>query len=119
MPSPLLELPGPRTLAGQVVVFTGKLNSLGRKDAGALVARLGGATADDVSARTTMLVVGEEGPGAPSRDQGHKLKRAEELNAQPGCRIQIIGEAEFCARAGVPAPEELKRQYQAMRDLLV
>ncbi len=49
------------SLAGHLVVFTGKLSSLGRKDARALVARLGGATADDVNAKTTMLVVGGEG----------------------------------------------------------
>jgi len=50
-------------LAGQLVVFTGKLSSLGRKDARALVTRLGGATADDVNAKTTMLVIGAEGFG--------------------------------------------------------
>jgi tetratricopeptide (TPR) repeat protein len=40
------------------------------------------------------------------------------LNAQPGCRIQILAEADFCLLAGVPTPDALKRQYQAMRDLL-
>jgi BRCT domain type II-containing protein len=54
------DQPGPR-LAGQLVVFTGKLNSLGRRDARALVAEHGGETADDVTAKTTMLVVGSEG----------------------------------------------------------
>jgi tetratricopeptide (TPR) repeat protein len=44
-------------------VFTGKLSSLGRKDARALVTRLGGTTGDDVNARTTMLVIGAEGFG--------------------------------------------------------
>ena len=60
-----------RHLQGQLVVFTGKLSSLGRKDARALVARLGGATADDVNAKTTMLVVGAEGfaPKTQSRDR--------------------------------------------------
>ena len=58
-------------LAGQLVVFTGKLSSLGRKDARALVIRLGGVTADDVNAKTTMLVIGAEGFGpAPSADDG-------------------------------------------------
>jgi len=47
-------------------VFTGKLSSLGRKDARALVARLGGESADEVSAKTTMLVVGSEGFGPAS-----------------------------------------------------
>jgi tetratricopeptide (TPR) repeat protein len=105
-------------LAGQLVVFTGKLSSLGRKDASALVARLGGSTGDDLTARTTMLVVGDEGFGTASREKSHKLQRAEALNAQSGCRIQILSEADFCALAGVPTPDALKRQYQAMRDLL-
>jgi tetratricopeptide (TPR) repeat protein len=39
------------------------LSSLGRKDARALVMRLGGRTADDVNAKTTMLVIGAEGFG--------------------------------------------------------
>ena len=47
-------------------MFTGKLSSLGRKDARALVARLGGESADEVSAKTTMLVVGSEGFGPAS-----------------------------------------------------
>jgi tetratricopeptide (TPR) repeat protein len=121
-------LPGPHTLAGQLVVFTGKLSSLGRKDASALVARLGGAAADDVSAKTTMLVIGDEGygPARPGVDgaqdvppKSNKLKRAEELNAaRPGSCIKILSEAEFCTLVGVPTPETLKRQFHALRDLM-
>jgi tetratricopeptide (TPR) repeat protein len=111
-----------RTLDRHVVVFTGKLSSLGRKDARALVARLGGVTADDVSAKTTMLVIGDEGfrEAAPdlSRTKSNKLKRAEELNLQQADRIRILSESEFCQLAGVPTPETLKRQYHATRDLL-
>jgi hypothetical protein len=128
LPSASRDLPGPRTLAGQLVVFTGKLSSLGRKDAFALVARLGGAAADDVSAKTTMLVVGDEGFG-PARQgvdgagdvasTSNKLRRAEELNAaRPAGRIQILSEAEFCNLVGVPTPDALKRQYHALRDLM-
>ena len=65
-----------------------------------------------------MLVVGDEGFGPASREKSNKLKRAEELNAQPGCRVRILSEADFCGIAGVPTPDALKRQYQAMRDLL-
>jgi tetratricopeptide (TPR) repeat protein len=111
--------PNPQPLAGQLVVFTGKLSSLGRKDAFALVAKLGGATAEDVNAKTTMLVVGDEGFGAVERSQ--KLKKAEELNAeQPGKKnpVQILSESDFCKLAGVQPPEALKKQYQATRDLL-
>jgi len=124
------DLPVARPLEGQVVVFTGKLSSLGRKDARALVTRLGGATGDDVNAKTTMLVIGAEGFGpAPASEnpvgsgfsrteKSNKLKRAEEINAQQPAAIRIISEDEFCRLAGVPTPEALKRQYHAMRDLL-
>ncbi len=126
-------------LAGQLVVFTGKLSSLGRKDAHALVVRLGGATADDVNAKTTMLVVGAEGFGpAPNvedatgqssvassfsrtvREKSHKLTRAEELNAQRSSSqpIQILTEEEFCRLADVPSPDTLKRQYYSVRDVV-
>ncbi len=102
----------PQSLAGELVVFTGKLSSLGRKEARALVERLGGATADDVNARTTMVVVGAEGFGsAPKDDKSQKLKRAEEL------KIRIVTENEFCDLAGVPSTDALKRQYHALRDL--
>jgi tetratricopeptide (TPR) repeat protein len=110
-------MPGCPPLEGQLVVFTGKLSSLGRRDARALVARLGGTTADDVNARTTMLVIGAEGFG--QTDKSNKLKRAEELNAQPGGNaIRILTEEEFCRLTGVPTPDALKRQYHALRDLL-
>jgi tetratricopeptide (TPR) repeat protein len=108
-------------------VFTGKLSLLGRKDARALVTRLGGSTADEINAKTTMLVVGAEGFGptddaedAPGskRQTSNKLRRAEELNAQHPQAIAIVTEEEFCRLAGVPTPETLKRQYYAMRDLL-
>jgi tetratricopeptide (TPR) repeat protein len=124
-------------LEGQLVVFTGKLSSLGRKDARALVTRLGGATADDVNAKTTMLVIGAEGfgpsPDAPdaesdpstgssrTREKSNKLRRAEELNAQPGGGdppIRILTEEQFCRLAGVATPDTLKQQYHAMRDVL-
>jgi tetratricopeptide (TPR) repeat protein len=122
-------------LEGQLVVFTGKLSSLGRKDARELVSRLGGVTADDVNAKTTMLVIGaegfgptatadeepsESGAGRAARDKSNKLKRAEELNAQPGMvqPIRILTEEEFCGLAGVATPDTLKRQYHALRDVL-
>jgi tetratricopeptide (TPR) repeat protein len=116
-------------LAGQLVVFTGKLSSLSRKDARALVSRLGGVTGDEVNAKTTMLVIGAEGfgptpnpddPAAVARDTSNKLKRAQELNAQAGAAkaIRILTEEEFCRLADVATPDTLKRQYHALRDVL-
>jgi tetratricopeptide (TPR) repeat protein len=123
LPATSPDVPAHDSLAGQLVVFTGKLSSLGRKDARALVARLGGATAEEVNAKTTMLVIGAEGfggnqPSDDPREKSSKLRRAEELNAQHGARINIVSEEEFCRLAGVPTPEMLKRQYLATRDLL-
>jgi len=121
LPSPSPDVPDSQPLTGQLVVFTGKLDSLGRKDARALVSRLGGATADDVNAKTTMLVLGAEGSETadPVRRKSNKLKRAEDLNAQEGLKIHIVSEEEFCRLVGVPTADTLKQQYHAMRDLLV
>ena len=78
MPAPSPDRYDAHALAGQLVVFTGKLSLLGRKDARALVARLGGAAAADVNAKTTMVVVGDEGFGTTGeREKSNKLKRAE------------------------------------------
>jgi tetratricopeptide (TPR) repeat protein len=97
-------------LADQVVAFTGKLSSLGRKEAQAIVIRLGGAATDEVSARTTMLVVGAE--GFAGGDKSQKLRRAEDLG------LRVVTESEFCRMAGIPPPDDLKQQYYAQRDLL-
>jgi hypothetical protein len=109
-------------LAGQLVVFTGKLSALGRRDAQDLVVRLGGATADDVTVKTTMVVIGGEGfgPGSDAYGRGtsNKLRRAEELNAANKDPIRILTEDEFCSLAGVTSSDVLKRQYKTLRDLV-
>jgi tetratricopeptide (TPR) repeat protein len=104
-------------LADQLVVFTGKLSAFGRKDARALVARLGGVTADDVTVKTTMLVIGGEGFG-PTAEKTHNLRRAEELNTQGPPQIRILTEDQFCHLAGVPTIDAIRQQYHAQRDLL-
>ena len=92
----------------EVVVFTGKLSMLGRKEAQALVIRLGGSASDEVTARTTMVVVGAES----TTERSQKVRKAEELN------IRLISENDFCRMAGLQPPEELKQQYYSQRDLL-
>jgi tetratricopeptide (TPR) repeat protein len=111
------QQPSASTLSGQLVVFTGKLSTLSRKDARALVERLGGTTADDVNARVTMLVIGGEG-FAGGASTSNKIRRVEELNAHHGASIRILTEDEFCALAGQATPSDLSRQYYATRDLL-
>ena len=100
------ELP----LADQVVAFTGKLSSLGRKEAQALVIRLGGSSADEVTAKTTLVVVGAE--GFPGSEKSEKLRKAEDLG------VRVMSENDFCRMAGIQPPEDLKQQYYSQRDLL-
>ena len=111
----------------QVVVFTGKLASLGRREACALVESLGGEAADEVTARTTMLVVGSEGFGrgarpdrdaaADDREKSNKLKRAEHVNARSPCQVHILSEEDFCSLGGVPSPESLRQQLYSVREI--
>ena len=115
--SPLLHLSRTLTpespelpLADQLVVFTGKLSSLGRKEAQALVMRLGGSTADEVTSRTTLVVVGAE--AGPNAEKSQKQRKAEDLG------VRVIAENDFCRMAGIQPPEDLKQQYYGQRDLL-
>ena len=109
---------------GQVVVFTGKLASVGRRKAREIVERFGGVAADDVTARTTMLVVGaggaSSGPGDPTPSgsaQSLKLRRAERGNAATPGRVRILHEEDFCRLGGLPSLEALDRQHHSQRQL--
>ncbi|MEW6323048.1 MAG: tetratricopeptide repeat protein [Acidobacteriota bacterium] len=120
--------PAAQPLLGEVVVFTGRLSSLGRKEARALVARLGGDTDDDVTLRTTMLVAGAETypDGVPddtrlSGDPGthsQKLRRAAQINAETPGKVRVVGEDAFCALAGLPSLAEIRQQHYGQRDIL-
>ena len=79
----------------QVVVFAGRLASVQHRAARQLVERLGGVAADDVTARTTMLVVGggsapRQGPPARSAVRSPELRKAEEVNAQAPGSVRIL-----------------------------
>jgi tetratricopeptide (TPR) repeat protein len=114
--------------AGATVVFTGKLWSLDRKEARAIVERLGGAAEDEVTPRTTVLVVGGATypEGVPdinrlANDQsthGQKLRRAAQINADDPGRITVISEEDFCKAAGLPSVAELRKQHYGQRDVL-
>ena len=113
--------------AGQTVVFTGKLASLGRREARALVERLGGVAETEVTARTTLLVVGAEGfpNGAPrssdsadvASEKSNKLRKAKGVNTKSPGRVTILSEEEFCMLGGLRSNESLKRLYYSLRQM--
>jgi tetratricopeptide (TPR) repeat protein len=115
-------------LRGETVVFTGKLWSLGRKEARAVVERLGGSADEEVTLRTTLLVVGGETypegvpdiSGLPTDPGTHrwKLRRAAQVNAEQPGRIAIVSEDDFCRRAGLPTVAELREKHYGQRDVL-
>lgn len=117
-----------RPLAGHTVVFSGRLLTLDRREARALAELLGAAVADEVTTRTTMLVVGgapqgrRPAPDAGASDgpaeSGQKVRRAEQINADTPDRIRVLSEDEFCDLAGVPSPSTLRQQYHGKHDLL-
>lgn len=99
--------------SGQTVVFTGRLESVGRREARALVERLGGMAVSDVSSRTTMLVVGP----AITHENSGKLRRAEAVNAETPGRVRILSEDEFCELGGLRSTSILRERYHSLRAL--
>ncbi len=122
------DRPNDPVLPDETVVFTGKLWSFGRKDARALVESLGGTCDDDVTVRTTLLVVGAGTypDGAPdlslllddNSTQNQKLRRVAQINADHPGRIRVLSEDEFCRLAGQPAVAERRTQHYGLRDIL-
>ena len=116
------------SLSGERLVFTGKLWSFGRKEARAVVERLGGTTDDDVTQRTTLLVVGGESypEGVPdlarlvhdTSTHSQKLRRAAQLNAEQPGKIRLLSEDEFCRSIGLPSVADLREKHYGQRDIL-
>lgn len=69
---------------GMSIVVTGRLSTLGRKDAEELILANGGSVSSSVSKKTAFVVAGD--------DAGSKLTRARELG------IEVIDEEEFMLR---------------------
>jgi len=124
--SPTALDPTSQLLAGQVIVFTGTLSSLTRREANALVRQFGGEARDRVDERTTWLVVGgaSSGPSSPSADAmaagdgDRHVRKARRLHARGGARVRILSEIEFCSLVGLPAADRLARQFYGVRDML-
>lgn len=128
MPELPFDPPNEPPLRGETVVFSGKLWSFGRKEARGLVEELGGATDEDVTVRTTLLVVGAASypDGAPdltvllddTSTQSLKLRRVAQINAETPGRIRVLSEDEFCRLAGQPAVAERRTQHYGQKDIL-
>jgi tetratricopeptide (TPR) repeat protein len=104
-----------QTFAGQHVAFSGKLSSMSRREAHHIVELHGGTPDEDVSARTTMLVVGA---GEVDEEKSQKTRRAEAINDRDAGRIRVLTEDEFCSLAGVPSPAALREHWFALTDVL-
>lgn len=83
-------------LFGRVVVLTGSLESMTRKEAFEALARVGGIPGDNVTKKTSFLVSGEQDLSrlAPGASLSGKQKKAADLRARGG-DIEIIGEDDF------------------------
>jgi tetratricopeptide (TPR) repeat protein len=105
---------GGLAFAGHVVTFTGKLATIGRREAHALVHQFGGELSEDITPRTTILVVGDS---AAREEDVSRLRRAEQVNAKTPGRIRIVSEAEFCRLTAVESDDSLRRQFYGVRDI--
>ena len=107
---------GDGPLAGLRVAFTGRLEAMPRKEAYALVCRLGGEPVERVTRRTDLLVVGLAGWPGDGEGASLKLRRAETLQAQ-GHPIRVLSEPAFLERCGlrerVPRGERLPLERAA------
>lgn len=81
-------------LAGETVVFTGKIGML-RKKAADLAAAAGADVDDDVTKRTTVLIVGDQDLRyTKGEEKSAKHRKAETLIAS-GNALRIVGEGDF------------------------
>lgn len=80
---------------GKVVVFTGALSRMARKDAWQIVVNMGGIPADSVTKKTNFLVIGNEDFAASVKNgKTSKMKRAEKLQ-EDGFDIVTLSEDAF------------------------
>jgi tetratricopeptide (TPR) repeat protein len=125
------DMPRSLPLDGERVVFAGKLWALGRRDARALVERLGGVVDEDLTLRTTLMVFGADtypdgvpdvAPVEAATDaagvQDPKLRRALQLNLDHPGRVRFLSEDELCRLAGLTPVVELRKRHYGQRDVL-
>lgn len=89
------EIDPTNPIYGKVVVFTGTLSSMPRKDAFQIVANLGGIPENSINAQTNYLVIGNaEFVKSVKEGKTNKMKKAESM-IQKGFEISVISEAAF------------------------
>lgn len=83
-------------LYGQVVVFTGELQTMPRGEAHRLVYEAGGTPGNGVTKKTAILVSGDQDfrKFAPGALQSAKFQKAQTLR-DSGCNIQLVAEEDF------------------------
>ena len=88
-------------LTGEVVVFTGAL-MIPRREAAELASEAGCQVADNVTAKTTLLVVGDQDVARlAGHDKSSKHRKAESLMAE-GHPIRILRESDFAELVRMP-----------------
>jgi tetratricopeptide (TPR) repeat protein len=104
----------PSGLRGERVVFTGRLASLDRDQAGQIVAGAGGQVATAVGPRTTMVVVGMKGWPLLESGRVSKSLGAAESMRERGHPVKIVSEQDFREMAGLdPAPARVEKSLDA------
>ncbi len=95
------------------VAFTGAMSSMTRREARDIARGAGATPVEDVSRRTTMLVVGMDGwPLLPDGALSRKLRRADELN-RSGSRIRVVSEAVFLEMAGLSQRPPARKSFSS------
>ncbi len=95
------------------VAFTGAMSTMTRREARDIARGAGATPVDDVSRRTTMLVVGMDGwPLLPDGALSRKLRRADELN-RAGARIRVVSEAVFLEMAGLSQRPPARKSFSS------
>lgn len=89
------EIDETNPIYGKIVVFTGALSSLERKDAFQIVANLGGIPKDSITKKTNYLIVGNSDFAQSVKDgKTTKMVQAEEYRKK-GCDILTMSESAF------------------------
>ena len=89
----------PQPFAGDHVATAGRLTLFSKRDVRTLVERLGGVFSSEVGPKTTVIV------------------SAAGVLTPPEHVRRVLNEDDFCREAGLPAPETLRTQYYAAKDL--